>query len=73
VKTVRLQLKPTTRSDVLCCACGGFTTGVRSVVIVRRDGAETDYGFHATCIPEVHVKFTRASHASPEADTPDPV
>lgn len=54
--TLRVALKPTKRTDVMCLSCFRFHC---ERVIVRTDGSETDMGVHNRCEAGVHHKFTR--------------
>lgn len=53
---LRIAFEKTTRSDVLCIACGRFGADHQAV------GSE-DYGVHKKCAPSVQVKFTRKRRA----------
>jgi hypothetical protein len=54
--SLRVRLRRTNRSDVLCATCNNFRA---EYVIVRVDGTETDSGVHRGCANDVQLKFTR--------------
>jgi hypothetical protein len=60
---LRVRLRPTDRTDVLCVSCGGFQA---DHVIVRSDGIETDSGCHKKCADEVQMKFHKKSRSKPQ-------
>lgn len=62
-QTITLDLEPTDRTDVLCVACGGFTTKARGRAYVFAKGAG-DFGLHHACIGDVKRHRAPASEHS---------
>lgn len=60
---LRIKLMPTKRTDVMCTSCGRFRA---DLVVVRRDGTETDSGVHKKCAQDVSLKFTRKRRLQPK-------
>ncbi len=55
---LKLQLHPTSRTDVLCIACCRYQA---QFVAVRIDGSETDSGVHKKCMPEIAARQRRVA------------
>jgi hypothetical protein len=69
MKTLKLSIRQTDRSDVLCVVCGGF---IANYVVVLADGSETDFGVHksakSACVARLRVKRSGSS-ASGESES----
>lgn len=54
MKTLKVRLEKTTRTDLVCIGCGGFRTEYAIVSGVVE--GESVAGVHRDCIADVHVR-----------------
>lgn len=52
MKTLKVRLEKTTRTDLICIGCGGFRT--EFAVVTKGDFVAV--GVHRACIEDVHVR-----------------
>lgn len=60
MKALKVQIEKTTRTDLMCIACGGF----RTEFAIVPEGFDPCAGVHRACIERVHVR--RAGSAEKE-------
>ena len=61
---IRIALVPTTRTDLMCCACGSF----RTQYAVDVPGQEPQVGLHQRCMPALRVRGAPRGATVPAAD-----
>lgn len=54
MKSIRIKLEKTTRTDLMCVACGQFRTEFACVPNSGTEDAQS--GVHRKCIPTIHTK-----------------
>jgi len=65
-RNVTFRLEPTTRTDLVCVACGGFRT---EYAVALADGGESQAGAHAGCVERVRARrATRTRGRGPSND-----
>jgi predicted Fe-S protein YdhL (DUF1289 family) len=71
LKTARIQLVLTRRTDLVCIGCGRFRTEFAVVPIdgdTSREALDSNVGVHRKCLDRVH--FRRKSSTDAEESTP---
>jgi len=65
MKTIRIALAPTTRTDLLCVGCGGFLLRDKGFALVGPGQTDRDAqaGVHRACIKGLKAAIVRTSHA----------
>jgi hypothetical protein len=75
MKTARVQLVPTRRTDLVCMSCGRFRTEFAVVPIggdTTRETIDSHVGVHRACVDRVHSrrktsKLARAANGALDA------
>lgn len=72
MKTARVQLVPTRRTDLVCMSCGSFRTELAVVPVggdTTRETTDSHVGVHRACLTNIHL---RRKVVGPNHDNPEP-
>ncbi len=69
MKTARVQLAPTRRTDLVCMSCGRFRTEFAVVPVggdATREATDSHVGVHRACLANIHLRRRAPSDSTDE-------